>query len=123
MKNGGVNQYEKDLESYRSDILIKKPKKNPKVAKNSGDKKKFEKKILVYKSEVKRCEERIEKLQSMKNKVADILSNQNLYSDEKLQELENWNKKFSEIEEAIYRAESLWMQAEQKLENFKSLAN
>ena len=59
----------------------------------------------------------------MKNKVADILSNQNLYSDEKLQELENWNKKFSEIEEAIYRAESLWMQAQQKLENIKSLAN
>ena len=58
----------------------------------------------------------------MKNKVADILSNQNLYSDEKLEELENWNKKFSEIEEAINRAESLWMQAQQKLENIKSLA-
>ena len=59
----------------------------------------------------------------MKNKVADILSNQNLYSDEKFQELENWNKKFSEIEEAIYRAESLWLQAQQKLENIKSLAD
>ena len=58
----------------------------------------------------------------MKNKVADILSNQNLYSDEKLEELENWNKKFSEIEEAINRAESLWMQAQQKLEDVKSLA-
>ena len=104
-------------------MLIKKPKKSPKVAKNSGDKKQFEKKILVYKSEVKRCEDRIEKLQTMKNKVADILSNQNLYSDEKLEELENWNKKFSEIEEAINRAESLWMQAQQKLEDVKSLAN
>ena len=59
----------------------------------------------------------------MKNKVADILSNQNLYSDEKLEELENWNKKFSEIEEAINRAESLWMQAQQKLENIKSFAD
>jgi ATP-binding cassette subfamily F protein 3 len=54
--------------------------------------------------------------------VADILSNQNLYSDEKIEELENWNKKFSEIEAAINRAESLWMQAQQKLENIKSLA-
>ena len=59
----------------------------------------------------------------MKNKVADILSNQNLYSNEKLKELENWNKKFSEIEEAINRAERLWMQAQQKLENIKSLIN
>ena len=58
----------------------------------------------------------------MKNKVADILSNQNLYSDEKIEELENWNKKFSEIEEAINRAESLWMEAQQKLENIKSSA-
>jgi ATP-binding cassette subfamily F protein 3 len=58
----------------------------------------------------------------MKNKVASILSNQNLYSDEKLEELENWNKKFSEIEEAITRAESLWMEAQQKLENIKSSA-
>jgi ATP-binding cassette subfamily F protein 3 len=58
----------------------------------------------------------------MKNKVADILSNQKLYSDEKIEELENWNKKFSEIEQAINRAESLWMQAQQKLENIKSLA-
>jgi ATP-binding cassette subfamily F protein 3 len=59
----------------------------------------------------------------MKNKVASILSNQKLYADEKLEELENWNKKFSEIEEAINRAESLWMQAQQKLENIKSSAN
>jgi ATP-binding cassette subfamily F protein 3 len=58
----------------------------------------------------------------MKTKVADILSNQNLYTDEKLEELENWNKKFSEIEEAINRAESLWMEAQQKLENIKSSA-
>jgi ATP-binding cassette subfamily F protein 3 len=122
VKNGTVHQYEEDLETYRSDILIKKPKKSSKVSKNSADKKEIQKKILVYKTEVKKCEDRIEKLQTMKNKVADILSNQKLYSDEKIEELENWNKKFSEIEQAINRAESLWMQAQQKLENIKSLA-
>ena len=123
VKNGSVRPYKEDLESYRSDILIKKPRQSSKVSKNSDDKKEFQKKFLVYKSEVKKCEDRIEKLQTMKNKVAGILSNQNLYSDEKLEELENWNKKFFEIEEAIKRAESLWMQAQQKLENIKSLAN
>ena len=59
----------------------------------------------------------------MKNKVAGILSSQSLYSDEKLEELENWNKKFFEIEEAIKRAESLWMQAQQQLDNIKFLAD
>ena len=54
----------------------------------------------------------------MKRKVADILSNQDLYSNDKLKELENWNKKYSEINEAIKRAEDLWLQAQEKLENF-----
>ena len=123
VRNGSVNPYKEDLETYRSDILIKKPKKSLKETKSSDDKKEFQRKFLVYKSEVKKCEDRIEKLQTMKNKVADILSNQNLYSNEKLKELENWNKKFSEIEEAINRAERLWMQAQQKLENIKSSIN
>ena len=123
VRNGSVNSYKEDLQTYRSDILIKKPKKSLKETKSSDDKKEFQKKFLVYKSEVKKCEDRIEKLQTMKNKVTDILSNQNLYSNEKLKELENWNKKFSEIEEAINRAERLWMQAQQKLENIKSLIN
>ena len=59
----------------------------------------------------------------MKNKVADILSSENLYSNEKLKELENWNKKFYEIDEAIKRAENLWIQAQQKLDNIKFLAD
>ena len=54
----------------------------------------------------------------MKRKVADILSNQDLYSNDKVKELENWNKKYSEINEAIKRAEDLWIQAQEKLENF-----
>jgi ATP-binding cassette subfamily F protein 3 len=59
----------------------------------------------------------------MKKKVADILSDQDLYSVEKIQELESWNKKFSEIGEAINRAESLWMQAQKNLENIKLSSN
>ena len=80
-------------------------------------KKEFQKKALAYKSEVKKCEDRLEKLQNMKKKVDDILSNQDLYSDEKLKELEKWNKKLSEINEAIKRAEDLWIQAQERMES------
>ena len=59
----------------------------------------------------------------MRKKVADILSNQDLYSVEKLKDLENWNKKFSEIDEAINRAEKLWIQAQQNFEKIKLSAN
>ena len=114
VNNGTVFPYEEDLESYRSEILIKKPRKN---SKSSRDKKEFQKKVLAYKSEVKKCEDRLEKLQNMKKKVADILSNQDLYSDEKLKELEKWNKKLSEINGAIKRAEDLWIQAQERMES------
>ena len=116
--NGSVSQYEDDLDSYRSGILATKQEKRPKIEKKHDDKKEFRKRTLTFKNEVKKCEERLEKLQIMKRKVADILSNQDLYSNDKLKELENWNKKYSEINEAIKRAEDLWIQAQEKLENF-----
>ena len=58
----------------------------------------------------------------MKDKVGNILSDKNLYLDKKVEELEKWNKKFAEIEEAIKRAESLWMQAQQNLDNIEHSA-
>ncbi|NCX85476.1 MAG: ABC transporter ATP-binding protein [Rhodobacteraceae bacterium] len=116
--NGSVTQYEDDLDSYRSDILATKQVKRLRTGKKNDNKKEFQKRVLTFKSEVKKCEERLEKLQIMKRKVVDILSNQDLYSNEKLKELENWNKKYSEINEAIKRAEDLWLQAQEKLENF-----
>jgi ATP-binding cassette subfamily F protein 3 len=123
VKNGVVCPYEEDLESYRSDILIKKHGKRSKASKNSDSKKENQKRLLVHKAEVKKCEDRVEKLLNMRKKVADILSDQDLYSVEKLKELENWNKKFSEIDEAINRAEKLWIQAQKNFEKIKLSAN
>ena len=123
VKNGVVCPYEEDLESYRSDILIKKHGKRSKASKNSDSKKENQKTLLAYKAEVKKCEDRVEKLLNMRKKVADILSDQDLYSVEKLKDLENWNKKFSEIDEAINRAEKLWIEAQQNFEKIKLSAN
>ncbi len=123
VKNGVVCPYEEDLESYRSDILIKKHGKRSKASKNSDSKKENQKRLLAHKAEVNKCEDRVEKLLEMRKKVADILSDQDLYSIEKLKDLENWNKKFSEIDEAIIRAEKLWIQAQQNFEKIKLSAN
>ncbi|RPF93442.1 MAG: ABC transporter ATP-binding protein, partial [Rhodobacteraceae bacterium TMED160] len=89
VKNGVVCPYEEDLESYRSDILIKKYGKRSKASKNSDSKKENQKRLLAHKAEVKKCEDRVEKLLNMRKKVADILSDQDLYSVEKLKDLEN----------------------------------
>ena len=123
VKNGVVCPYKEDLESYRSDILIKKHGKRSKASKNSDSKKENQKRLLAHKAEVKKCEDRVEKLLNMRKKVADILSDQDLYSVEKLKDLENWNKKFSEIDEAINRAEKLWIKAQQNFEKIKLSAN
>ncbi|MDA7592586.1 ATP-binding cassette domain-containing protein [Rhodobacteraceae bacterium] len=123
VKNGVVCPYEEDLESYRSDILLKKHGKRSKASKNSDSKKENQKRLLAHKAEVNKCEDRVEKLLEMRKKVADILSDQDLYSIEKLKDLENWNKKFSEIDEAIIRAEKLWLQAQQNFEKIKLSAN
>ena len=53
----------------------------------------------------------------MKTKVTSILADQNLYSDGKLEELEKWNNKFSEINQAIERAEDLWFKAQERMES------
>ena len=123
VENASVNPYEEDLETYRCEILTKKPRKSSKISKKADERKEFQKKVLICKSEIKKCEERIDKLQNMRDKVADILSNQDLYSGGKLKELEKWNKKFYEIDEAIKRAESLWIQAQQKLDHITFLAD
>ena len=38
------------------------------------------------------------------------------YSDNNIADLEVWNKKFAEVEEAMSRAETLWVTALEKLD-------
>ena len=77
----------------------------------------IQQRTLAYKADVKKCEERLNKLQEMKNKVTSILADQSLYSSGNIKELEKWNKKFSEINQAIERAEDLWLKAHERMES------
>ena len=52
----------------------------------------------------------------MADKLSKKLADPTLYEQERIGELEVWNKKYAEVSEAIDRAETLWMQAEEKLE-------
>jgi len=117
VKDGGVTTYIDDLATYRSDILktergerTETPSKN----KKSAD---IQQRVLAYKADVRKCEERLNKLQEMKNKVTSILADQSLYSSGNIKELEKWNKKFSEINQAIERAEDLWFKAHERMES------
>ena len=117
VKDGGVSSYIEDLATYRSDILKTEQGERTKTLSRNKNSKDIQQRILAYKADVKKCEERLNKLQEMKNKVTSLLADQSLYSSGNIKELEKWNKKFSEINQAIERAEDLWLKAHERMES------
>lgn len=117
VKDGHVTPYEDDLETYRANLLTgeKQTEKiktdKPKVKKASRDE------ILALRAEVRKCEERLEKLMEMHEKLSEKLADPELYNDKNIADLAVWNKKFAEVEDAISRAETLWVNAQENLDS------
>jgi len=116
VKGGRVTPYDDDLDTYRSQLLSgDKP-----TTKAASDKTKVKKasrdEILALRAEVRKCEDRLEKLMEMHEKLSAKLADPELYSDKNIVDLEVWNKKFAEVEEAMSRAETLWVTALKKLD-------
>ncbi len=113
--DGTVKPYEDDLEAYRKMLLNdSKPAKlaveKPKPKRPSRDA------ILALRSEVRKSEARVTKLNDMRDKLASKLADPGLYEDSKLGEMEVWQKKYAEVMQALDRAEAHWLQDLEKLE-------
>ena len=112
VKGGAVTPYQKDLDAYRAELLAggEKPAEAPraKAPKPSRET------VLALKSDVKKCEERLAKLNEMRNRLAEKLAKPELY--ENPAEAAVWQKKYAEVMEALDRAEALWLAAAGKLE-------
>ena len=117
VNNGRVTPYEEDLESYRKQLLSadKPSKKTP--SKAERPKPASREKILSLRSDVRKSEARLEKLNEMRDKLAIKLADSALYDDTRIGELATWNKKYAEVMEALERAEALWLAAQEKLES------
>ena len=115
VKNGHVKPYEEDLETYRKMLIT--PEK-PKVAEKPKPKPKAisRDELLALKAEVRKAEERVKKINDMRDKLAKKLADPVLYEDGRKGELETWNKKYAEVMNGLERAESMWMQALENLE-------
>ena len=70
--------------------------------------------MLSLRAEVRRAEERVQKLTEMLEKLDAKLADPGVYQNKF--EAEKWGKKHAEAREAMARAEALWMQALEKLE-------
>lgn len=121
VKNGQVTPYPDDLEAYRAQLLSSDNTKKQETSKPAPKPKRATRdEILALRSELRKCEERVEKLAAMQDKLAAKLADPALYEDEKIGELEVWNRKYAEVMEAIDRAETLWVTAQGALD--KALA-
>jgi ATP-binding cassette subfamily F protein 3 len=116
VKGGAVTPYTEDLEAYRRQLLA--GDEDVKIAVKAVEKprKASRDEILSLKADVRKCEDRLEKLNEMRDKLATKLADPALYEDTRKGELETWNRKYAELMEALDKAEALWMAAQEKLE-------
>ncbi|WP_170508628.1 ABC-F family ATP-binding cassette domain-containing protein [Ruegeria arenilitoris] len=121
VSDGTVKPFDGDLEAYRQMLLARdkppareKPAAKPKRASRDT--------ILALRADLRKCEERLEKLTDMHEKLSAKLSDPALYEDDRIADLETWNRKFTEVVEAMSRAEALWVAAAERLESAEAAA-
>ena len=120
VSDGTVTPYDDDLESYRK-LLLSSDKPSKSKSKSGAAPAPKEKQlsrdaVIALRSEVRKSEARVAKLNEMRDKLAKKLADPALYEDAKLGEMEVWQKKYAEVMGALDRAEALWMQDLGKLE-------
>ncbi|GGW22290.1 glycosyl transferase family 1 [Gemmobacter lanyuensis] len=116
VKGGAVTPYEKDLETYRAELLagdepVKEATKPPEKPRKAG-----RDEVLALRSEVRKCEDRLAKLAEMRAKLQDKLADPALYDEAKKADLAIWTAKFAELEQAESKAEAMWLEAQEKLD-------
>ncbi|MDA0962046.1 MAG: ABC-F family ATP-binding cassette domain-containing protein [Proteobacteria bacterium] len=114
VKDGAVTQYDDDLDTYRASLL---GGADGGAAGRGGKSKKAPRADLAaLRTDLRRCEERLEKLADMHAKLQKRLADPTLYEDARQAELDQWTAKFAEIQDGIARAETLWMKAQERLD-------
>lgn len=115
VKEGRVQPFEEDLEAYRKLLLSDGPPKPEKA--RTAPKRPSRDAVIAMRGETRKCEERVNKLNDMRDKLAKKLANPDLYEPEKAGEAQVWQKKYAEVMDALERAEAMWMKSLEKLEN------
>jgi len=117
VKDGNVGPYEGDLDDYRKFLLSGDAPEKPKAATEAAKpapKRPSRDAVLALRSEVRKAEERVQKLTEMMGKLDVKLADPNLYNDP--YEAKKWGSKRTEAVKALAFAEELWMTALEKLD-------
>ncbi|WP_120635224.1 ABC-F family ATP-binding cassette domain-containing protein [Ruegeria sp. EL01] len=121
VSDGTVKSFEGDLEAYRALLLGRdKPVKDKPLT--TKPKRSSRDTVLALRADLRKCEDRIEKLTNMHDKLSAKLAEPTLYEDDRVNDLEVWNRKFAEVVEAMKKAEALWVKAAERLERAEAAA-
>jgi len=117
VKDGTVRPYERDLEAYRAELLAgdepaRAAPPRPKAPKPSREA------LIALRAEVRKSEERLNRLHAMRDQLAAKLANPALYDNPG--EAAVWQRKYAEVMEGLDRAEALWLAAAERLEAAES---
>ena len=126
VKDGQVNVFYEDLNEYKKLLLSErgladkseKPKKVKKKRISHGERRKI---LSPYQLEVTKCEERLNKILAIKEKIDEALANPDIYTNSDPEKFEGLSKKRAEVDDAIIKAEALWLTAEENLDKARSL--
>ena len=126
VKDGQVNVFYEDLNEYKKLLLSErgladkseKPKKIKKKRISHGERRKI---LSPYQLEVTKCEERLNKILTIKEKIDEALANPDIYTNSDPEKFESLSKKRAEVDDAIVKAEALWLTAEENLDKARSL--
>lgn len=112
VKDGTARAYDDDLEAYGRSLLSRPdraPRKPPRRPAPKADAQKL-------KTDLRKCEERVLKLEEMRDKLDARLGDPDLYQSAAPAEIERWQKKRAEVVSGLERAEALWLAAMERLE-------
>ena len=121
VSDGTVKPFEDDLEAYRA-LLLARDKPVKAKLQSAKPKRPSREAMLALRADLRKCEDRIEKLTDMHEKLSAKLADPALYEDDKINDLETWNRTFAEVTEAMQKAESLWVAAAERLEQAETAA-
>ncbi len=125
VSGGRVTPYDEDLESYRAMLLAgegKPARDKPGKAAPTTPRRATRDEIQTLRSNLRKSEARVEKLEAMRDKLASKLADTALYEDVRIAELQVWQAKYAEVMEGLDRAEALWVAAQEALDKAEGAA-
>ncbi|PIE07277.1 MAG: glycosyl transferase family 1 [Rhodobacterales bacterium] len=72
--------------------------------------------LLALRGELRKCEARVEKLEEMRARLDAKLADPALYEGGRADDIAKWQMKHAEVMQALDRAETLWIEAQEKLD-------